>query len=654
MSKARQLMLLPILLAICLIFGIFSKLYNFNTYLDGAVILLLSGSIMLTWYLLAPFINRLTRPQIKGIIVLVLGLMLLLQILILIYLPDTIFHDPYRVLSQADKMAAGKVSWKTTYFWRYPNNVPITYLLALWLRLTLWLGLSTNVALDMMNVVLLDIFICLVLYTLYQCRQKNTILLGTLAFLTMTPFAYTYYLQVFYSDLPAMLSLLVIFRTLIFWPRRSKQQRFGSGVLLCAAVLLGQLLKPNLIVLLPALAILLGLIFGKKIGHHFKLWTPVLLIVLGFALSLPAKQLIYTASNFQPHAAYELPVTSWILTGTNAASKGTYASADVQHAVKLPNKQARQQYDLKAIATRVQRLGPKGLLKLWAVKLGVFFDVSAIQDWYNGGFRAAPAWYQNHAQFLSTLTAITYQVATIVLLLTASWRLIIWRPNLKHTADVVALLAVLTTLGYLAFHVIFWEVEARYGQLILPLLIFQIAALPKPRPNHNFNPHLLPLLLVLVTGIGLMGWSKWLADNYPRTQVVAAQRSQLSAQYHALPTLLAAGSTITQQVAINASATYFSVQIHQNVKVLVRLTNLKTHQTYNLKRQNDVYRLTQALNTGKYRITVTNNCNTGQQIDIINTYHYQLANYPLMIHNQKHFTSSLVYTALAQQNAVPF
>lgn len=433
MSKVRKPMLLPILLAIGLILGILSKLINFNTSLDSTAILLISGSIMLTWYLLAPCINRLTRQQIKWLLVLVLGLMLVLQILILTFLPDTIFHDPYRVLSQADKMAAGKLSWRTTYFWRYPNNVPITYLLALWLRLARWLTLNTNVALAILNILLLDTFICLVLYTLYQTHQGNTTLLGTLAFLTMTPFAYTYYLQVFYSDLPSMLVLLVILRTLLFWPRRSKRQRFGSGVLLCTAVLLGQLLKPNLIVLLPALVILLGLIFGKKLWHHFKLLTPILLIVLGFALSLPAKQLIYTASNFQPNATFELPVTSWLLVGTNTTTTGTYSTSDVEHAVKLPNKQARQQYDLQAIPKRLQELGPIGLLKLWTLKLGVFFNVTDIQDWYNGGYRAAPAWYQNHAQFLDALIARTYQVATLILLLTASWRLWTWRPNLKHT-----------------------------------------------------------------------------------------------------------------------------------------------------------------------------------------------------------------------------
>lgn len=60
--------------------------------------------------------------------------MVIAQIMTLLFFPNMVYHDPYRVLSQADQMAANQNTWDITYFWRYPNNVSITYLMSLWLR----------------------------------------------------------------------------------------------------------------------------------------------------------------------------------------------------------------------------------------------------------------------------------------------------------------------------------------------------------------------------------------------------------------------------------------------------------------------------------------------------------------------------------------
>ncbi|WP_242943214.1 hypothetical protein [Leuconostoc garlicum] len=56
-----------------------------------------------------------------------------------------------------------------------------------------------------------------------------------------------------------------------------------------------------------------------------------------------------------------------------------------------PIQKKRQAYDLQQISKRVKKLGVFGVIKLWLTKVGILLSVSDIQDWYNGGFRAAPA-----------------------------------------------------------------------------------------------------------------------------------------------------------------------------------------------------------------------------------------------------------------------
>ncbi|WP_338379453.1 hypothetical protein [Fructobacillus cardui] len=153
--------------------------------------------LLIASYYLRPFFNRLGIRQIKTITYLALTLMVVGQVLILIFLPVSVYHDPYRVLSPANQLAAGDHVWQNTYFWRYLNNVPITYILSKFFALGRIVHLSNNITIHLLTLGLLNAFIVLVLKTSADLKRPQSTFLGLLAFLTATPFAYTYYLQVF-------------------------------------------------------------------------------------------------------------------------------------------------------------------------------------------------------------------------------------------------------------------------------------------------------------------------------------------------------------------------------------------------------------------------------------------------------------------------
>lgn len=634
---------LPAILILCLLIGSIGNLTSVLGVPALLVVVLLGAGL----YFGAPRLDHLSTRQLRWGIGLGLLAMLIAQVVVLHVMPNTVYHDPYRVLSQADQLAAGHMTWDITYFWRYANNVPLAYLLSLWLRLTQLVGLSTNLSVHLLSILVLDSFIALALHTIWQFSQRASLLVVAFGFFALSPFAYTYYLQVFYSDLPTMLVLLIIIRSLLNWSQKTSRQRWFAGSGLVVAVMLGAMLKPNLVVLLPALLIV-GLILARQhLWRQAKLTLPILLIVLGFGLSLPATKVIDVAANYQPRTAFSFPATNWILMGYNQHSNGGYSGKDVGRAIKQPSQAARQRYNLKTIPKRIKTLGVVGVIRLWVVKLGIVFNVQGIQRWYNGGFRAAPSWYSNHAGFYQGLTVIGYVAATLLMWGALMLKLLRWRPDLTDPHQILALLAVTTALGYLAFHTLLWEVEPRYGQAILPLLWVALAAIPRQasqsRPRWANQASLLNGATALLVAFGAAGV---LGAQLPQKQVIAAQRSQLSVQYHAKPKTVTPGTVLAEVVDVNAPANYFSVQTHAGSQVQVTLTNLATGQHYRLTMAGSVARLHHQLAAGQYRITVQNLTTRGQQVDVTHTYHYQLATHPLTVNGQSQPTASLIYTCM--------
>ncbi|BBF73487.1 uncharacterized protein SONE68_0637 [Lacticaseibacillus paracasei] len=642
MKKIKPVFL-PAILILCLLIGSIGNLTSVLGVPALLVVVLLGAGL----YFGAPRLDHLSTRQLRWGIGLGLLAMLVAQVVVLHVMPNTVYHDPYRVLSQADQLAAGHMTWDITYFWRYANNVSLAYLLSLWLRLTQLVGLSTNLSVHLLSILVLDSFIALALHTIWQLSQRASLLVVAFGFFALSPFAYTYYLQVFYSDLPTMLVLLIIIRSLLNWSQKTSRQRWSAGSGLVVAVMLGAMLKPNLVVLLPALLIV-GLILARQhLWRQAKLTLPILLIVLGFGLSLPATKVIDVAANYQPRTAFSFPATNWILMGYNQHSNGGYSGKDVGRAIKQPSQAARQRYNLKTIPKRIKTLGVVGVIRLWVVKLGIVLNVQGIQRWYNGGFRAAPSWYSNHAGFYQGLTVIGYVAATLLMWGALMLKLLRWRPDLTDPHQILALLAVTTALGYLAFHTLLWEVEPRYGQAILPLLWVALAAIPRQasqsRPRWANQASLLNGATALLVAFGAAGV---LGAQLPQKQVIAAQRSQLSVQYHAKPKTVTPGTVLAEVVDVNAPANYFSVQIHAGSQVQVTLTNLATGQHYRLTMAGRVARLHHQLAAGQYRITVQNLTTRGQQVDVTHTYHYQFAAHPLTVNGQSQPTASLIYTCM--------
>lgn len=643
----------PAILILFMIIGIISNLVTDGKFLVGASVLALSVVLLITGIKLKPILENISKSNLKKIILAGLIIILITQILVLRFLPATVFHDPFRVLSQAETLSMGNHSWSnSTYFWRYPNNVSIAFLLSKWIELTNLFNISTNLSVNILSIVFLDTFILLSIRFVGKISKSSFGPIALLSFFVVSPFAYTYYLQVFYSDLPSMLALLITFMILYGWKNYSTKFKVVQGILLTIVIAIGQLMKPTLLFVFVAILVVVVLrgIRKNSRGSIKKLAVPLVLITLGIGMAFPASKLIEQQINFHPNSKYQLPMEHWVWMSYSPQGDGEYVGSDVETMMKMNSIEQRKTYLKTALPKRIESLGVGKVIQRWVTKAGIFLNVSGIQTAYTGGYINASHGYQVISPLLSLIGKVIMQAGFILLYLLVivkSLRII----KTKERLDVRAEIALVLALGYLAFHTLVWESENRYGQVIIPmLLLISSLRLPplmavsqvKSVKNKWLNIGLVSGLVVFAGTVGTFLVTKSGEDV---TQIVAAQRSQLSSQYGAKKTIIGAHNSVKQRVNLNYDSSRFSVLMPYKAKFKLYLLNLDTNKMVQLKNGSESAYYEGVLRRGHYQIIVKNPTSKDQSMSITVMQDYKLAPYGIEIGNTKYKHSSLVYTA---------
>lgn len=663
MSKRVNLVkIFPFFLIVSLLVAIIANIVSpLNLKLS---ILVLIGLIALLIFLpkIRQWSECLSAKTVTKVIATSLLIILLIQIFVLLVLPITVYHDPFRVLYQAELLSRDIFRWDdTTYFWRYPNNVPIAYFLSLWLRLTNVLGLTTNFSVHLLSLLLLDTFIVVSIQATRRLSQNNFLPLGLTFSYLISPFAYTYFLQVMYTDLPVMLVLLLSFLILQRWATFSLRQKAFAGVALFILVLVGQMIKPSLLLFgvasLFVLAIMLLLFLTKKVKPTLLL--PLIVILFSFGVSFPATNALDAQVNFTNNVHYELPTTHWIWMSYKPQGTGQFNGDDVRKMNEVPDIALRKTYLNNAIPERLKKLGPAGIVGRWLLKMGIFFNVGTLQEAYSGGFRSAPGWYQCIAPWLNKLGTILMRIFYLMIYLTAfSSAVRLWRAKTSKF-EPLRYLILITALGYIAFHTLIWETGNRYGQAVLPLLLLFNALSAQAPQSEQRQPSRLRAFLekkrtatwpalaaISVVGLFFVMFGKNISNDTRRT-VVAAQRSQLSLQYHAKTTQIDPGSTVQQTVNLNGKVGVFKVFTPRQQNLQVYLVDLSDGVKFPLKREKESNVIRRNLKPGRYRIVIKNNLAVAQELEVVRMINYRLADYPLEVDKLKQPHESLVYKALS-------
>ncbi|MFL1696226.1 hypothetical protein ACJQWY_05445 [Weissella kandleri] len=644
------------LLAIILMIGVVSNIINpFSVFT-------IFGSFLLIWlgYSLKTRIDSWSKRQVNIYVLSALLLMLIGQLLVLKYLPMTVYHDPFRVYTQAEYLTRHSGSWGlTTYFWRYPNNATLAIILSWFIKLGHMVGLTTTGVLHGLSLVSYDglVVSLLIMAKKWSARRSHQVFLVT--FLAVLPLSYSYFIQVFYSDTPVILCLAWIMFIVLQWPTFSTNGRRIAGAILPFLVLIGQIIKPNLIVFLIAVILYASWIFWtQRVQFKQIVLIPLILVVVGFGLAGPVKQVILNSQDYQANERYELPPTSWIYMGLNQKHNGAYAGSDVHAVLKLADKEARNDYFNSAIPTRLKTYTPFSYLAHVVGKIGILLSSAKLPQAYVGGHVNAPKWYQEHQAVIYYGEAVLQQTLWLTLYLVVLGRGI---SSFKNTWDGnkvrirQSMLAALVILGYSAFHGLIWETEARYGLILIPVLIMLLWISEAPTSEWRSElfssgklngRSITPLALV---GIGLIGLSIGIQGFEQKKVVTVAQRSQLSEQYGALVKEMPAHTTLKQKVPVKTEITDLTVQIPSDSQVegeMINLKNQEHHRLVKLDKNNGSFLVnTEALAAGDYQILLKNLTSEGQPVWIVELPDYKLA--PDAIRGTK--DTSLIYTFYDQQ-----
>lgn len=619
---------------------------------------------------LRPQLNNLQAKHCDRLITGIFIVMVIIQIITLLKIPTTVYHDPLRVYFQAEQLATGNHNWgHISYFWRYPNNAGFAIMLSWLFKITNFWGISTNFTVNSLALVLYDGLIVSLLYMAKKLQQSSLRRLGLIAFFALAPLSYTYAIHVFYTDTPSLIFLAWIVYLLIRWPQYSHKKRWVTGPLLVLFVLLGQLTKPNLIVM--AIAIVLWMLLALiKNRQNFKklVLLPALLVLIGFGLSMSVKSAILNSADYHTNTKYELPATSWIYMSLNPNHSGTYVSSDVAKMMTLPNKTARSNYLAKAIPERLSHYNPLTLLKHFVVKLSVLTSSHTLPVAYTGGHTSSPAWYQANQLIITRLAGIMQQILWASLYFVAMLTAIIrYRAkDMQVESNAITLLISLTMLGYAAFHALIWETEERYGLILLPLIFLLLFVQTKPGLAADFTKPKIPVvkrgivlalalifLFANVLNIGLAG-----RFGQKQTVVIKAQRSQLSAQYGAAPFMLAPQRFLTQEVQLGATSQKLLVQMPTTSQINASLVKLDKFKRIPLETQTiggvPYLTTTESLKPGHYQITLSNDTNEAQPLWLVNLNRYQLAPNWAKSNQVIPERASLIYTFYAKQHNLPF
>lgn len=439
--------------------------------------------------------------------------------------------------------------------------------------------------------------------------------------MTINPVTYTNFLQVPYSDLPNLLAIAVI---IVAWQAYLTKPHWGSLVVLGLASLLGQLIKPSLIVLVPVL-LLTFLLVGR--GWQKQLISPVVTVLVAVALTVPVKGALLSLGHYQNHDRYRLPATSWIYMSYLKETGGQYNSRVVEKEETLPNVTTRQEYVTHALVNQLRELGLGGILAQWGRKLTNLTNERHVPIEYRAGVQVAPAHYLAHARILGQFQKFLLQFDWLLLLALALRKII-----LARLTEPRAVLLVVWAVGLVAFEVFLWEVEDRYGLALIPFLI-GVASLPA-RPSRS---------LAWWPLVGAVGALLMLINTaVPNSICVATQQSALSIQYHERPVELAPKHRLSQAVTLNHAVTRARVWRPRVSRVRIWLVTPQG-KWLALTGQGSLVEYRGRLAAGIYRIVVENKTAYSQPVWCTTWENGRLAPHPLVVDHQVRTDQSLRY-----------
>ncbi|MCQ2010328.1 glycosyltransferase family 39 protein [Sporolactobacillus sp. STSJ-5] len=398
------------------------------------------------------------RIPVKAAVAVLLGISILMQFTALSLLNVTPSWDFGWVINGAQHLIErGRL---LDYYLRYPNNIFITYVLALIGKLLA----PKLIIYQICNI----LAIVISQYLIYRVTEKLAgASLGLISLLiSILFFPYIFYAPIVYTDTLSLLFLLIPINLLIDRNGQFKSRLFII-VLVSFFFSLCLLLKGTLIVFVIAYLLVL-LLFLPRWKKLYSL-LPVIIVLI---VQILFNQSVYTSGiiNSNELANQRFPVTHWLMMGQNPWTYGKHTMHDVNWTREMLKNEPRKQVEqtqLKEFRRRIMARGWLGNGRFNLEKLN--------ETWTDGTYYALFVLKREPVRpnVIKRLTAeplgfFVQGYARIQSLILMAG-IFLFAVRMKKSDPMITMF-MLTVIGFFLFLII-WETRSRYLVSLTPFLI---------------------------------------------------------------------------------------------------------------------------------------------------------------------------------------
>lgn len=443
-------------------------------------VFLLGTSFLLGFLLLGLFrrlIPILEKHEKKAVPVL-FGVMLLLQVLTVICVRTSLRYDHLKIFDTAVSLLEQGVISDThfsSYFMKYPNNIPICLFTYFWLRLAELFRIPREVWMEYIKLVNL-LFMNFGMWCGYRILRRHQSASAALRYLMLILVNPLWYLlgEMYYTS---TISLAFSMGAIWLFDSAGRQETLWKKYTqyALAGILLAAGYQIRATVIITAAALLIYAVLRIRSFRRSRETFSVLAVLFGAVLMLGAyKTAERHYAGFDPSQT-GYPAVHWVM--MSAQGEGQYNSADDAYTGSFSTKEERTRADLDRLKERLEQMGPGGLLTLFRNKLRVAFsdgdddyaslfqtmrEASPVQKYING----------SRSDYLAVYLHSYHSLLCGLILLALVWRAFRGK---RGFLDVIAL----NVCGAYLFYLI-WEVDEAYSiPFMLMLLMLEAAGMEK-------------------------------------------------------------------------------------------------------------------------------------------------------------------------------
>ena len=443
-------------------------------------VFLLGTSFLLGFLLLGLFrhlIPILEKHEKKAVPVL-FGVILILQVLTVICVRTSLRYDHLKIFDTAVSLLEQGVISNThfsSYFMKYPNNIPICLFTYFWLRLAELFRIPREVWMEYIKLVNL-LFMNFGMWCGYRILRRHQSASAALRYLMLILVNPLWYLlgEMYYTS---TISLAFSMGAIWLFDSAGRQETLWKKYTqyALAGILLAAGYQIRATVIITAAALLIYAVLRIRSFRRSREAFSVLAVLFGAVLMLGAyKTAERHYAGFDPSQT-GYPAVHWVM--MSAQGEGQYNSADDAYTGSFSTKEERTRADLDRLKERLEQMGPGGLLTLFRNKLRVAFsdgdddyaslfqtmrEASPVQKYING----------SRSDYLAVYLHSYHSLLCGLILLALVWRAFRGK---RGFLDVIAL----NVCGAYLFYLI-WEVDEAYSiPFMLMLLMLEAAGMEK-------------------------------------------------------------------------------------------------------------------------------------------------------------------------------